>query len=104
MKPKNIAAAIPPAVACKPPVKIPKMPFALTAFIAPFANDAPNPIIGTLIPAPNNEASGSKSPKPASATPIISNKTKILAVVIFVFITSICPIKQISPPNAKTIK
>ena len=52
MKAKIIAAAIPPAVAVKPPVKIPRIPCDFTAPIAPFANDAPKPIIGTFIPAP----------------------------------------------------
>lgn len=45
------AAAMPPAVAVSPPVKIPKNPWVLIAPIAPFAKDAPNPTIGTLIPA-----------------------------------------------------
>ena len=49
---KITAAAIPPEVASKPHVKIPIMPFVLTALIAPFARLAPKPTIGTEIPAP----------------------------------------------------
>ena len=49
---KITAAAIPPAVAVNPPVKTPSKPCDLTAPIAPFASEAPKPIIGTLIPAP----------------------------------------------------
>ena len=45
------AAAIPPAVACNPPVNIPNIPLAFTALIAPLASDAPNPTIGTFMPA-----------------------------------------------------
>ena len=50
-KAKPTAAAMPPAVASNPPVKTPIIPFDLTAEIAPFASDAPKPIIGTLTPA-----------------------------------------------------
>ena len=35
--PKKIAAAIPPALAFKPPVNTPKRPFSFTASIVPFA-------------------------------------------------------------------
>ena len=52
IKAKIMAAAIPPAVAVSPPVNIPRIPCDLTAPIAPFASDAPKPIIGTLMPAP----------------------------------------------------
>lgn len=51
IKAKPIAAAIPPAVAVRPPVKIPRIPCVFTALIAPFANEAPKPTIGTFIPA-----------------------------------------------------
>ena len=78
------AAAIPPAVASSPPVKAPISPLDFTAPIAPLANDAPKPIIGTFIPALANEDSGSKIPKASRATPIKTNVTKILAEVIFV--------------------
>ena len=52
IKAKIIAAAIPPAVAVKPPVNIPRRPCDFTAEIAPFASDAPKPMIGTFMPAP----------------------------------------------------
>ncbi len=52
IKPNMIAAAIPPAVEVKQPVKTPNKPCDSTALIAPFVSDAPKPIIGTLIPAP----------------------------------------------------
>ena len=49
--PKNIAAAIPPAVAIVPPVNIPKKPSFLIPSITPFPSEYPNPIIGTVAPA-----------------------------------------------------
>ena len=84
MKANMTAAAIPPAVASSPPVNAPKSPFALTAPIAPFARDAPNPIIGTFIPALAKEDIGSNIPNASSKTPIKTKVTKILAEVIFV--------------------
>lgn len=84
MKANNTAAAIPPAVASKPPVNAPTIPRALTAPIAPFAREAPKPIIGTLIPAFANSEIGSNIPKASSKTPIKTKVTKILADVMFV--------------------
>lgn len=84
IKAKIIAAAIPPAVASKPPVKAPKTPFDLTALIAPFARDAPNPMIGTFIPAFANSEIGAKRLQACKNTPINTKVTKILAEVIFV--------------------
>jgi len=50
--PKNTAAAIPPADALTPPVKAPTSPFDCTPSIAPFAKLYPNPVRGTVAPAP----------------------------------------------------
>lgn len=52
--PKNIAAAIPPLAAAAPPVKAPKIPSVLTFSIAPVASKLPNPVKGTVAPAPAN--------------------------------------------------
>lgn len=49
-----MAAAIPPAAAVIPPVKIPKIPFSLIPSIAPFASAFPKPVSGTVAPAPAN--------------------------------------------------
>ena len=86
MKAKNTAAAIPPAVAINPPVKIPRTPEDCAAPIAPFAREAPNPIIGTLIPAPAKLEIGSKIPNACRSTPTKTKVTKILEDVIFVVI------------------
>ena len=52
--PKKTAAAMPPALALSPPVKIPKNPFCFTASITPFARLFPNPVKGTVAPHPAN--------------------------------------------------
>ena len=52
--PKNTAAAIPPALDLRPPVKIPKNPVCLTASITPFARLFPKPVSGTVAPQPAN--------------------------------------------------
>lgn len=52
MYPKNTAAAMPPAAAAVPPVKAPTKPFCWTFCIAPFASRFPNPVKGTVAPAP----------------------------------------------------
>jgi len=49
---KNIAAAIPPAAAFIPPVNAPNSPISFTPLMAPFAKFAPNPVSGTVAPAP----------------------------------------------------
>lgn len=49
---KKIAAEIPPAEAETPPVKAPIIPLSLTPSIAPFAKLYPNPVRGTVAPAP----------------------------------------------------
>ena len=50
--PKKIAAAIPPLAAFIPPVNAPINPDCLTPSIAPFAKLYPNPVRGTVAPAP----------------------------------------------------
>ena len=50
--PKKTAAAIPPALAVTPPVKAPTIPYSFTPLIAPFAKLYPNPVKGTVAPAP----------------------------------------------------
>ena len=52
MYPKNTAAAIPPAAAAVPPVKAPTNPFSCTFWTAPLASKLPNPVKGTVAPAP----------------------------------------------------
>ena len=50
--PKNTAAAIPPAAALTPPVNTPIRPDCWTSSIAPLARLYPNPVRGTVAPAP----------------------------------------------------
>lgn len=50
--PKKIAAVIPPAAAAVPPVRAPIRPSLSTFFIAPLASKLPNPVNGTVAPAP----------------------------------------------------
>ena len=50
--PKKTAAAIPPAAAAVPPVKAPTSPISWTFSTAPFAKRFPNPVKGTVAPAP----------------------------------------------------
>lgn len=102
MKANIIAAAIPPAVASRPPVKAPNKPFDFTALIAPFASDAPKPIIGTFIPAFANSEMGAKMLNACKITPIKTKVTSILAEVMFVYMMSICPSIQINPPIKNT--
>ncbi len=54
----TIAAVIPPALALKPPVSAPNHPFCATASRTPLARVAPNPVSGTVAPAPANSISG----------------------------------------------
>ncbi len=99
----KIAIAIPPAEAVNPPVNIPIIPSSFAAIIAPRARLAPKPIIGTVAPAFANSLNGAYILKTSNIIPMIKNKTKILAVVIFVLITKICAKKQINPPTKKDI-
>ena len=55
--PKNIAAAIPPLAAAAPPVNAPIKPSVLTFSIAPLASKFPNPVKGTVAPAPAKSTS-----------------------------------------------
>lgn len=47
-----MAAAMPPAVALSPPVSTPSRPCSATASAAPLASEYPNPVSGTVAPAP----------------------------------------------------
>lgn len=60
--PKKTAAAIPPAAAEVPPVKAPMKPFCCTFSIAPLASKLPNPVSGTVAPAPANSTNFSYIP------------------------------------------
>ena len=57
--PKKIAAQIPAAPAVKPPVNAPSTPRSATALRTPPASRFPNPVSGTLAPAPAQRANGS---------------------------------------------
>ena len=59
IRPKTIAAAIPPAVALKPPVKMPRNPSLVIASFTPFARLYPKPVRGTVAPAPAYSTRGS---------------------------------------------
>lgn len=50
--PKNTAAEIPPAAEAVPPVNAPTKPISCTFLIAPLARRFPNPVKGTVAPAP----------------------------------------------------
>lgn len=50
--PKKTAAAIPPAAAAVPPVNAPIKPICPAFSIAPLASKLPNPVKGTVAPAP----------------------------------------------------
>ena len=56
--PKNIAAPMPPAVAVMPPAKIPVKPFSKIIFCVPVAKEWPNPVNGTVAPAPAKSTNG----------------------------------------------
>ncbi len=75
--PNNMAAAIPPAVASRPPEKAPITPLVLAPSIAPLLNAYPKPEIGTVAPAPPNFTNGSYTPMPPKNTPEVKNITKI---------------------------
>lgn len=104
MKAKTIAAAIPPAVAVSPPVKIPSNPCDFTAPITPLASDAPKPIIGTLMPAPAKSEIYLKTPTASKNTPISTNVTSMRAEVMLVVIINISPIMHTNPPMINTHK
>ncbi len=67
--PKNIAADIPPAAPAIPPVNTPINPSVSTAFFTPSNRTLPNPVSGTVAPAPANSTSGLYSPTAERITP-----------------------------------
>ena len=99
---KNTAAAIPPAAAFTPPVKQPTNPLWCTPSIAPFAKLYPNPVRGTVAPAPAKSTKYWYIPNPPSTAPVVTNITKILAGVNFVLSINIWPTIQIRPPYYET--
>ena len=58
-KPTIIAAVIPPAVAFSPPVSTPMKPLSAIASLTPLESVYPNPVNGTVAPAPAKSISGS---------------------------------------------
>ena len=58
-RPKNTAAQMPPAEAVSPPVNAPRSPFSSTASRTPLLRRFPNPVRGTVAPAPAHWAKGS---------------------------------------------
>ena len=54
----RMAAVMPPAVAFRPPVKMPRKPCSSTASRTPLASVLPKPVSGTAAPAPANSAKG----------------------------------------------
>ena len=101
--PAKMAAAIPPAEDLSPPVNIPKNPFSYTASLTPLARRLPNPVSGTLAPAPANSVKGSYTPSPPRITPMTTKLTKIRAGVSLVLSMRICPMTQNPPPTANEI-
>ena len=72
--PKKIAAAIPPAAFFIPPVNAPKSPEVLTPSIAPLAKLYPNPVRGTVAPAPAKSTKYLYMPSPPKITPSVGRK------------------------------
>ena len=100
-KAKQMAAVIPPAAAVSPPVKIPINPEESTCSLTPVESRYPNPVRGTVAPAPAASTRGSYQPRAPSMHPVTTYDTSILAGVSFVKSMSSCPIAQSSPPKAK---
>ena len=99
--PKNIAAAIPPAFDFTPPINAPNSPTSFTDSNAPFARLAPNPVSGTVAPAPAKFINYLYIPRPPNIAPTVTNITSILAGVNFVLSNKIWPIIHIPPPVTK---
>lgn len=67
--PKNMAAAMPPAVAVMPPAKMPVNPSSRIIFCVPVAKECPNPVNGIVAPAPAKSTKGWYSPTADKTTP-----------------------------------
>ena len=87
--PKKIAAAMPPAAAFMPPENAPIRPMFFTSSIAPLAKRLPNPVNGTVAPAPAKLISFGYNPTAPKITPVVTKITSILAEVSFVLSISI---------------
>ena len=69
----NISAAdTPTAHEVNPPVNNPKNPCSSIAFFMPFHKTLPNPVRGTVAPAPANLTKGSYIPTAPSTTPVVT--------------------------------
>ena len=79
IRPNMIAAVIPPAALVSPPVSIPNAPSVFTASFMPSHITNPNPLIGTVAPAPANSVRGLYSPTAPKITPATANPVRILA-------------------------
>ena len=93
-----MAAAIPAAVAFKPPVRAPKNPSSLDASIAPCAKAWPNPLKGMVAPAPASSTRGSYRPKELAIAPNIRKLSNICAGVNLELSSMTWPITHIRPP------
>ena len=69
-KPKQSAAAVPPAAAERPPVRAPMRPFSSTALRTPLEIRYPKPVRGVVAPAPAKLTRGSYSPTAPRMTPM----------------------------------
>ena len=102
--PKNTAPAIPPAADLTPPMKAPNTPLSCTANFTPLLKLYPNPVKGTVAPAPANLTRGSYIPNAPKITPDTTKITNILAGVSFVRSSKSCPTTQINPPTQNAFK
>ena len=82
----------------------PKKPLFKTASCTPFASEYPNPLKGTVAPAPAHSTSGSYRPSAVRMTPDVTYPTRIRAGVNFVLSISTCPIRHSAPPTRNAFR
>ena len=100
----NISAAdTPTAHEVNPPVNSPRNPCSSIAFFIPFHKTLPNPVRGTVAPAPANLTNGSYIPTAPSTTPVVTRMTIILPGISFVFSIRICVRTHINPPHTNAL-
>ena len=102
-KPNNNDADIPPAEAVSPPVITPKNPFSSIAFFTPSVNSEPNPVSGTVAPAPAKSMIGLYKLNNSINAPTHTKVTSMRAGVSFVLSIRICPMTHIIPPTMNAL-
>ena len=102
-KPNINAELIPAADAVNPPVITPKKPLSSTAFLTPSIRTEPNPVNGTLAPAPAKSIIGLYKSNNCKTVPVHTNATSIVAGVNFVLSNKTCPNAHIIPPTINAL-